>query len=583
MADEGAQRPARAGPRNVAVFPIIGLLAVSTAVFFLLWQWDLFTGGRAQEEGGRRIEARTAGGRAFRITEGSEKQKLDLTARLAPDDFEKLGKAVAALADSKVGDERATALAGGFFESPSGQSSEPAVALAFPREQTTETLEVHALDLRRQLCYCRLGSTGQPLAVEAAAYRRVADKVANLAKGSAGNFAVPYYVELGEALRAKLAELDSKRRKLVLTTVAGDPGIQLTTAIYARERGIKGPATVRVDRPDLLTFIFPMRVSDRVAMAHALAEAMAGASAQVRVRHFDSYSQEDEVNRLARKVGRAYREIGDSLVIEYGARARVVPAARMAKQRPGHAHATTGRFLGEEVVLQALDGLLADRGRVYFAEGHEERQIGDAASGTGLARAAAALRANGFDVRPLDLAADGAMPGDCDILVVAGPRQPYTDKASNALDAHLKGGGKLVLLLDQPVPATMAKLLRRYGIELDPNVFLAKVELNRDADFVRAWKARQAAFVQASALKITPPPEPAPYEVVGLARAVLRDPKQAPVWLAAVVRPRGKGPKIVVFGTALSFSDGVILGAHRIGPRPGNLDLLVDAFTWLAE
>ena len=68
----------------------------------------------------------------------------------------------------------------------------------------------------------------------------------------------------------------------------------------------------------------------------------------------------------------------------------------------------------------------------------------------GLGDAAAALASDGFDVRPLPGAA--RIPPDAGLVVLAGPTRELQPAEVDALDAYVRGGGRLLVLVDTDAP-----------------------------------------------------------------------------------------------------------------------------------
>ncbi|MEJ5223493.1 MAG: GldG family protein [Anaerolineales bacterium] len=97
---------------------------------------------------------------------------------------------------------------------------------------------------------------------------------------------------------------------------------------------------------------------------------------------------------------------------------------------------------------------------IYFLSGHGERDI--AASGTDTySQLADNLRNKNYIVQPLNLLAQGSIPEDARVIVIAGPLTPVTQTEVDLIDAFLKKGGSLIVMQD-PLPAT------QFGEQPDP-------------------------------------------------------------------------------------------------------------------
>jgi len=579
---EQATPPADRGlPTQVFLYVAIGVLAVTTLVFALLWLLNPLASGAGGRRAGRSVAVHS-GSQMLRITEGMsvEGPKTGHEAHLASEQFDELTKVLLRLTQSARSAEQARE----YFESEPGSSAKPAVRLAFPRRSgAIETIEVYAVDARRQLCYCRLASTGEPLAVTLSNYQAIAGQLAKLAGGAAGSLSVPYFTELGDSLRAALGKLDSP---LLVTTVSSDPRQYLVQLL---SNPSPGGRRVSVDQPDPTTVVASARLPDDQAMARSLAEAMARASEQVQSRHLSFATQARDVQEFAQAIKRSALEIQDSLVLQYRDRMRIIPNMDMLMRVQGGSEA---RFEGEKVLEQALGDLIAERGLLYFASGHGERRIADREA-QGLSQAAEQLAARGFHTAPLDLSNVRGVPKDCQVLVILGPRKPYEAELEKAIASYLDGGGRMALLLDPPLEAApLAATLKRYGVAVpEPNKVLRiqgrfmqpvviEVELNRKLDFVRRWARETNVFFTACGLSVGAPAEGVACEALCAAQAAQLGRADAPpTCLLAAVRPKAKatGPKMLVFSDVDAFTNQIVR------QMPGNTKLLIDALAWLAE
>jgi hypothetical protein len=267
----------------------------------------------------------------------------------------------------------------------------------------------------------------------------------------------------------------------------------------------------------------------------------------------------------------------------------------MARQEQGPVSQSPLRFDGDNVVARALDGLLAERGLVCLAVGYGERRIDDTLR-AGMSRPVAQLKAVGFRVEPVNLAVAAVIPPDCRALILAGPKEPYGDAAEAAIASYLDKGGRLAVLLDPPKgPAPLPKLLARYGVAVaEPKQEFAAIELelDRTTDFVRGWTQELTVLLTAHGLSLTPP-EQAPWQLHCVARAFGKEPGGKGACLLAAVRPKagGSGPKLLVCGDVDAFTNQSLVGLPgrffgkpgKLFRLPGNIELFVQAISWLAE
>lgn len=94
--------------------------------------------------------------------------------------------------------------------------------------------------------------------------------------------------------------------------------------------------------------------------------------------------------------------------------------------------------------------------KVYFTTGHQERSLEETGAG-GLSAIGSRLAESNYEVAELALlehVEDGEVriPDDAAAVVIAGPRLDLLEAEAAALAAHVRAGGKAMLLLDPPDP-----------------------------------------------------------------------------------------------------------------------------------
>lgn len=107
----------------------------------------------------------------------------------------------------------------------------------------------------------------------------------------------------------------------------------------------------------------------------------------------------------------------------------------------------------ESEIFQALIRLINPEERVvYFLTGHGERDPEQTnEDNSSLTRASATLTSKNYTVKSLSLLAENKIPEDADVIVIAGPQRPLSDKETELLRAYLADGGALLAMEDPTI------------------------------------------------------------------------------------------------------------------------------------
>ena len=138
--------------------------------------------------------------------------------------------------------------------------------------------------------------------------------------------------------------------------------------------------------------------------------------------------------------------------------------------------------LTEEQVTGAIVRLLKGTSRtVCFIQGSGERDLEDGQRGGGYAQAKALLEKNTYQTRAISLLEKAEIPGDCKVVVVAGPRFDYADPMVQALKSYVEAGGSGFFMLDPPLQLgrekiaaneTLLALLKGWGVTLNADLVI---------------------------------------------------------------------------------------------------------------
>ena len=121
----------------------------------------------------------------------------------------------------------------------------------------------------------------------------------------------------------------------------------------------------------------------------------------------------------------------------------------------------------DRTVISALQRIVMPPKRrdVYWTEGHGESRFDDYGL-WGMSDIAREFVREGYRNRTLDLANRESIPSDCALLVVAGAKNGFSRVELGRIDAYLRGGGRLLILVGQPLEEGLSSLLPSWGIRL---------------------------------------------------------------------------------------------------------------------
>jgi ABC-type uncharacterized transport system involved in gliding motility auxiliary subunit len=117
----------------------------------------------------------------------------------------------------------------------------------------------------------------------------------------------------------------------------------------------------------------------------------------------------------------------------------------------------------------ALQRLFSDRkSTAYFTFGHGE--VGLESGQASLSDAVKALEQKNTAALPLNLLTTGKVPTDASVVIVAGPKKAFLPAEVALLEAYLKTGGGLMLMLDPQTKPGLEPLLKSWGVSLDNRI-----------------------------------------------------------------------------------------------------------------
>jgi ABC-type uncharacterized transport system involved in gliding motility auxiliary subunit len=138
----------------------------------------------------------------------------------------------------------------------------------------------------------------------------------------------------------------------------------------------------------------------------------------------------------------------------------------------------------EERITNALVKLLRTEKHVlYFLTGHGEPGL-DSAARQGLSQAKQALTGVEYEVKPLLLLREQEVPKDAAVLVIAGPQSDLLPTELQLIEAYIKRGGKLLVLLDPFTAPALTDLLKKYGIVMGRDIIVDRLSRAFGGDYL---------------------------------------------------------------------------------------------------
>ncbi|MBI4834699.1 MAG: GldG family protein [Planctomycetes bacterium] len=125
-------------------------------------------------------------------------------------------------------------------------------------------------------------------------------------------------------------------------------------------------------------------------------------------------------------------------------------------------------FRGEEAFSSAILSVIqAKKIKVYFTEGHNEPELSK-----DLLYLDKTLKGENMDTQAINLHTSKNTPKDADILIIAGPSEPFLPDETNQIREYLKKGGKVLILISAGMNIKLEGLLKEWGIILEDVVVI---------------------------------------------------------------------------------------------------------------
>ncbi len=148
--------------------------------------------------------------------------------------------------------------------------------------------------------------------------------------------------------------------------------------------------------------------------------------------------------------------------------------------------------------------------KIYFTVGHEERSLDDF-NDTGYSEVKAELENQNYAAVSLSLLTQPAVPADCEVLVIAGPKNALTAHEIGLVSRYLAQNGKLLLLLDPSVTSAkdvnrgLVQLMKRWGIAVGNDLVVDRVSFVFELGPTAPFSSFQPHDITRSAMQVSIP------------------------------------------------------------------------------
>ncbi|MCQ9206061.1 MAG: GldG family protein [Omnitrophica bacterium] len=129
----------------------------------------------------------------------------------------------------------------------------------------------------------------------------------------------------------------------------------------------------------------------------------------------------------------------------------------------------TDQLLSEEQLTNTIIQVARDKRIVYFLTGHGEYDVSDDGD-KGLSILKRMLIANNVEVKTVMLGVEEEVPEDCDVLIVAGPKNPLTEEEEEIIKKYLENGGDAFFLIENTPITTPDKPLTEEEKRKNPSL-----------------------------------------------------------------------------------------------------------------
>lgn len=222
---------------------------------------------------------------------------------------------------------------------------------------------------------------------------------------------------------------------------------------------------------------------------------------KITVRRIDPYLDFELAREVSEEFKVALQE--NVLIIKVGEQHKVLNYRNLAEFSPGGPYGQSPprvmAFKAEQVVTSTIQSLVEEEAAiVYFVTGHGEYDPESTNNDKlGLSVLASYVQRQNTEVRKLNLIAEGGIPEDTKLLVIAGPRTAFSPQELEMIRGYVQAGdnrtGRLMMFLNPELQTGLEGLLEDRGVVLRNDVAVTRVMIMGQVRLLAETIATQAA------------------------------------------------------------------------------------------
>jgi len=200
-------------------------------------------------------------------------------------------------------------------------------------------------------------------------------------------------------------------------------------------------------------------------------------SPKIRVETIDYRTNPTGAEIIKTRLNLAPGMVNDMIVFESNGQTKIVQASQLSDlDMSGLLSGKSNEikrvgFKGEMLFTAAIANVsFGATPKAYFLEGHGEHDPERAVLVSGYAKFSELLKLNNVDAARLNLLADKRIPDDCELLIVAGPRNRFEASELALIDSYLSQNGRVMALFKFQTSTGLEPIMRKWGVDIGDNV-----------------------------------------------------------------------------------------------------------------